>query len=167
MSPSPPAIVTDQQEAVLYHSIVRAVVRKAFGELNRGNLAPVLAAFHPRARHFFIGAHCLAGTRNTPGSRARWYHRLHALFPEFVFTIHSIRVSGTPWNTCVRVVWTENNVGTDGVSASNDGMNVFTMAWGRVTDLSIYTDTHRLVAALDRLARSGNTEAAAAPIQDP
>jgi ketosteroid isomerase-like protein len=146
---------------------VKSILKKAYVNLNSGNVGPVLAAFHPQALHHFGGRHALAGTRNSAESRQRWYARLHAVFPDIKFEIHEIAVSGTPWNTCARVTWTERNSGTDGVRTSNEGINVFTLKWGKVTDLKIFTDTVRLAATLDRLAKSGNTEASAEPIVDP
>ncbi len=151
----------------MYHSIVKSILKKAYVELNCGNVDHVLAAFHPHAVHHFGGLHALAGTRHTAESRQRWYARLHAIFPDIKFEIHEISVSGTPWNTCARVTWTERNSGTDGVPTSNEGINVVTLRWGKIVDLKIFTDTARLVATLDRLNKSGNLEAGAAPIVDP
>jgi hypothetical protein len=80
------------------------------------------------------------------------------------FRLERIAVSGPFWNTVVVVDWCETNSGTDGVRTANQGIHVVHLAWGRATRLLICPDSSGLVATLDRLFKSGNAEAHAAPI---
>ena len=50
------------------------------------------------------------------------------------------------------------------LTLSNEGLNLVRIAWGRVVEVRIYTDTQVLVATLDRLAAANVTEAHAPPI---
>jgi hypothetical protein len=150
----------------MYHTIVKNSIVAAYHNLNQGRLEPVLSAFAPTAGHYFIGQHALSGFRNTPASIAQWYDRLLTVFPDIRFVIDRLTVSGTPWNTTVIVEWTETNSGTDGVVTTNVGVNIFSIKWGRVRSLRIYTDTIILVKALERLRASGNRAASLPAIED-
>ena len=150
----------------MYHFIVRHVIRGAFGGLSAGRAASVTRLFAADAEHCFIGGHALGGARSTPESIERWYARLLAVFPGIRFELGRILVSGWPWNTLVVAEWCESSPGIDGVPNENTGMNIIELRWGRVRQVSIYTDTAVLEHNLGRLARAGVTEAAAPPIVD-
>ena len=151
----------------MYHAIVRRRIRSLFDAVNRGDAEPVLAAFAEHFEHRFLGEdHALAGSRTTIGKTREWYRRLYRLLPDIHFELQRIAVSGPPWNTVVVVDWRETNSGTDGVRTANQGIHVVHLAWGRATRLLICPDTSGLMATLDRLFKSGNAEAHAAPIVD-
>ncbi len=151
----------------LYHLIVARKILNAFSGLNRGQISVLTDMLAPKAKHSFIGLdHALSGTRSGPVLINQWYKRLFQLFPDIRFYIHSLEVSGLPWHTLAIVRWTEKNTGTDGVYADNNGINVITICWGKVSKIEIYTDTARLISVLDRLAQFGNAEAHAQPIVD-
>ena len=61
---------------MIYRAIVAMKLRRAFGALNRGDHAPVLAAFGQPLAHSFFGRHALAGTRHDMPSVRAWYARL-------------------------------------------------------------------------------------------
>ena len=150
----------------MYHAIVRRRVRALFSAVNQGDAEPVLQAFASRFEHAFLGDHALGGSRRTLSATRQWYERLYRLLPDIRFDLRRIDVSGGPWNTLVVVEWDETNSGTDGVRTNNRGIHVMHLKWGRATRLLICPDTIGLVATLDRLAATGNTEALAEPIVD-
>ncbi|MCB0080071.1 MAG: nuclear transport factor 2 family protein [Caldilineaceae bacterium] len=148
----------------MYHYIVKRKLRKVFAGLNAGKIEAVTDELSDQAVHYFIGQHALSGTRRTPDSIRLWYQRLLRLLPDIHFDLENIHVQGFPWATLAAVPWTESNSGTDGVRTSNEGLNLVRIAWGRVVEVRIYTDTQVLVATLDRLAAANVTEAHAPPI---
>lgn len=149
----------------MYHRFVKKKLAKAFHGLNEGRAEAVTGEFGERAVHYFIGNHSLSGTRTTPPQIAAWYARLLRLMPTIHFGLEDIVSKGPPWDTLATVQWRERNSGTDGVVTSNEGINVIRIKWGRVTSVSIYTDTVVLVQTLDRLAAKGVEEARAPPIE--
>jgi ketosteroid isomerase-like protein len=150
----------------MYHWIVRRKVLALFTAVSRGDAAPVLRAFARRFRHQFPGDHALGGSRSSLAATQRWYQRLYRLLPDIAFEVRNVFVSGGPWNTLVIAEWDETNSGTDGIRTVNHGIHALRLRWGRVTEMFIYPDTVGLQATLDRLARAGVEEAAAAPIVD-
>jgi ketosteroid isomerase-like protein len=151
----------------MYHTIVRRRLRRVFEALDRGDTTPALAAFAPAAEHVFFGAHALAGTRRSPGTRAAWYERLGRVLPGLTFELRSIVVQGPPWRTTAMIEWRDRGHTADGAAYSNQGVHVVEMAWGRVRALRIYCDTRVLEEVLARQARAGVREAVAAPIGEP
>ena len=121
----------------------------------------MLNGFASRFEHYFVGEHALGGSRSSLEKTRLWYERLYRLPPDIRFELHSMRVSGPPWNTLVSVDWMESNSGTDGVRTTTAGVHVARLAWGKMTYPGIYSDTVGLVATLQRLARAGNSEALA------
>ncbi len=150
----------------MYHSIVRAQVRKLFAAVNRGDAEPVLHAFAHKFEHSFLGDHALGGTRHTLAMTRQWYARLYRLLPDIHFDLRQISICGGPWNTIVVIEWDETNSATDGVRTYNRGIHVMHLRWGRATKLLICPDTIGLKATLDRLAVAGTAEALAPPIID-
>ena len=152
---------------MIYRMIVERQLRRAFDALNRGDCAPVLAAFARRVEHTFYGEHALSGTRSAPDSLRRWYERLGILLPDLHFDIDSVVVRGWPWNTVAMVEWRDRFTLRDGRRRGNQGVHVLRLRWGRVISLRIHCDTQKLEHVLDELRAQGVDEAGAAPISDP
>ena len=150
----------------MYHAIVRRRIRWLLEAINRGDTAPVLAAFAPTATHVFIGNHAMSGRRVTPQGISAWYARLRRLLPDLRFTAHRIDVAGPPWATLAVVEWSETNSATDGVETSAQGVHVLHLRWGRVTRMLIRSDTAALKATLARSAATRHGESLAAPIDE-
>jgi ketosteroid isomerase-like protein len=148
----------------MYHGIVRAKLRRAFANINRGNYVPVAAEFRGRHEHVFYGLHALAGTRRAFADTQRWYQRLARIFPDLRFEISTVAVRGWPWNTVATVVWVDRFT-VNGAPDSNQGVHVFDIRWGRVTKLAVHCDTQKLADVLARKAEGGLAEAVAAPIE--
>lgn len=147
----------------MYHAIIRAKLRRAFADINRGAYAPVLAQFHPAHAHVFYGAHALAGLRTNMETTAPWYARLARVFPDLRFEIRSVVSSGWPWNTVAAVEWSDH-FSVDGRAFSNQGVHVIRLKWGRVVGLEVHCDTQKLCEVLRLKSEGGLAEAAAAPI---
>jgi len=150
----------------MYHSIVERKLRRAFDALNRGDHAPVLAAFGSPVEHVFFGDHALAGSRHSIGSIVAWYQRLKTVFPDLQFHILSVAVRGTPWNTVALVEWRDHFTLRDGSRRSNQGVHVLRLQWGKVVSLRIHCDTQVLAEVLHELHSQGVTDAGMPPIGD-
>jgi ketosteroid isomerase-like protein len=148
----------------MYHAIVRKKITAAFAGLSNGRIEAITDELSPNAVHYFVGTHALSGTRRTPQAIRAWYERLLRLLNGISFTLHDVRVAGWPWHTQVEAIWTETNLGTDGIKTSAEGVNLIEIRWGRVTNVRIYPDTAALERTLQRIAAKGTAEALAAPI---
>jgi len=151
---------------MIYSFVVAQKLRSAFAALNRGDHAPVLAAFGAPVEHVFYGVNALAGTRRDMPSITAWYARLKKVFPDLRFEIDAIAVSGMPWNSVALVEWRDSFTLPDGTRAGNQGVHVLRMAWGKVTSLRVYCDTQLLATILQEMQRQGRVEAGLAPIGD-
>jgi ketosteroid isomerase-like protein len=150
----------------MYTWIVRSKLESAFAAINRGDYAPVIAAFNPEHEHVFYGEHALGGARKNLETTKRWYERLQKVFPDLRFEIKSIAVNGWPWKTHAVATWTDTFTLPNGERGSNQGVHTFELAWGRVKRLEIYCDTERLKNYCARIAESGVSEAALPPLVD-
>ena len=150
----------------MYHFIVKQKLRRAFADINAGRYDRIVPQFAAQHRHIMYGQHALAGQRRTLASTRAWYARLQRLLPGLHFDVHAIAVTGWPWRTAAMVSWSDQFTLPDGSSAGNQGVHVFTLAWGQVTSLAVHCDTAKLAAYCTTMARQGRAEAAAAPIDD-
>jgi ketosteroid isomerase-like protein len=150
----------------MYHAIVKRIMVRAFGHVDRGDYERIVAMMAPACEHTFVGEHALGGTRRSHAAIRRWGARLFRIFPGIRFELGRMIVSGWPWRTLAAVEWTETNTGADGVPNRNRGVHLVELGWGRVRRLVIFTDTAALSANLARLARFGVAEAALPPITD-
>ncbi len=148
----------------MYHFIIKQICRKAFDQLSRQNLDPLLAKCRPDMQHRFAGDHALGGVRHSRQAFRLWLKRLLTLFPDIHFTIKDMMVTGMPWHTRVAIVWSDQAYAADGVSYGNEGVHVLTLKWGKLQKLDARLDTQHLERALNRMAAAGIREAAAKPI---
>ena len=151
---------------MIYRSIVEHQLRRAFEALNRGDHAPVLAAFGSPVEHVFFGEHALAGSRHTMDSIVPWYQRLKTVFPDLHFDIQSLAVRGMPWNTVALVEWRDRFTWRDGSRRGNQGVHVLRLKWGKVVSLRVYCDTQVLASVLRDLETQGVADAGMPPIDD-
>jgi ketosteroid isomerase-like protein len=151
---------------VIYRRIVESKLRRAFAALNRGDHAPILAAFGTPVEHVFYGSHALGGARHGMDTITAWYARLKTVFPDLHFNIASAVVAGPPWDTTALVEWRDSFTLRDGTRRANQGVHALQLRWGKVVSLRIYCDTQVLAAALQDLAAQGVCEAALPPIGD-
>ncbi len=150
----------------MYHFMVRRIVRRTFGCLNRGDYEAVLKGISPSVTHTFSGTHALGGTRHSIEAMRLWFQRLYRLSPGLGFEIKNIATSGFPWNTTVAVEWVDRATPADGFAYVNEGVHIIKMRWGKVIYLHAYLDTQRVEALCKRLAAYGMEEAMAPPIED-
>jgi ketosteroid isomerase-like protein len=136
----------------------------AFEALSQRDPDTLLARCSEDMTHVFAGDHALGGTRNSKAAFTRWIERLYRLFPVLEFQPRDVLVRGPPWNMTVAVLWTDRGEAADGAPYENAGAHELRLKWGRLTALRAHLDTQRLSATLDRMARNGLDEAAAAPI---
>jgi ketosteroid isomerase-like protein len=150
----------------MYHAIVRGIVRQGFAELSRGNPVPVLKQFAPKVAFSFTGNHALGADLQGVEGAKHWFERVFRIFPGLQIEVHSIAVSGWPWNTMV--------VTQFAVSASlpgqrpyrNAGIQFLRLRWGKVVEDRLIEDTLLPREALEYLAARGVSEASAKPLAE-
>ena len=150
----------------MYHAIVRRKLRRVFDDLNQGRYEGVLQDLAPRFEHVFFGPHTLGGVRHTVQTYRLWFERLFRLFPNIHFEVKNILVQGWPWNTVAAVEWVDQLTTRDGQLQQNAGVHIIRLRWGRVFEIRIYHDTHKLAEVCQRQAANGLEEAVAAQIVD-
>lgn len=150
----------------MYHAIIRRKLRTVFTCLNRGDFEPTVDGMASSFEHRFAGHHPLGGIRHTPDALRAWFERLMRLTNHLDFEIHHIAVSGWPWDTTAIAEWTDRAELADGGSYENSGVHVVRLRWFKATSIHAYLDTAVWETSCQRMAASGVTEAAAAPIED-
>jgi len=149
---------------MIYRAVVAMQLRRAFAALNRGDHAPVLAAFGTPVEHVFYGGGALGGRRTGMVEIRTWYERLKRVMPDLHFELDAIAVSGMPWNTTALVEWRDSFSLPDGTRRGNQGVHALRLRWGKVVSLRVYCDTAALAAILGEMAAQGRRDAALAPI---
>ena len=134
-----------------------------FAHLDQGDYEYALSGIGTTIEHQFGGNHCL-GRRTSTRAMRLWFQRLFRLFPNLQFEIHSISVSGFPWNTTAVAEWTDRATSVDGSNYVNYGVHVIQMPWGKVVSIDAYLDTQVLTETLNRMVDRGIEEAKAPPI---
>jgi len=114
----------------MYHAIVRKRIAGVFAQLDQGDYEYALSGIGTTIEHQFGGNHCLGGRRTSTRAMRFWFQRLFRLFPNPQFEIHSISVSGFPWNTTAVAEWTDRDTTVDGSNYVNSGVHVIRMRWG-------------------------------------
>jgi ketosteroid isomerase-like protein len=148
----------------MYHMIVKKNIVSVFLHLDKGDYEYALSGVGTIIEHHFAGNHCLGGQRTSVGAMRLWFGRLFRLFPNLQFEIHSMVVSGYPWDTTVVAEWTDRATPIDGKNYLNSGVHVIQLRWGRVVSIHAYLDTQVLIDTLHRMAANGIEEAKALPI---
>jgi ketosteroid isomerase-like protein len=151
---------------MIYRSIVAHRLRRVFQALNRGDHAPVLAAFGTPVEHMFFGEHALGGHRQDMPAIVAWYARVKTVLPGLHFDIDAIAVTGMPWNTTALIEWRDHITLPDGSLRGNRGVHALRLVWGKVVSLKVYCDTQRLAGILRELEAQGVPDAGGAPIGD-
>lgn len=148
----------------MYHMIVKRRLASVFERLGKGDYEYALSDVGTTIEHHFSGDHCLGGRRTSARAMRQWFERLFRLFPNLRFDIHSIAVSGGPWDTTAVIEWTDRATPADEKDYLNSGVHVIRMRWGKVVSIHAYLDTQVLIDTLNRMAVNGIEEAKAPPI---
>jgi ketosteroid isomerase-like protein len=148
----------------VYHAIVRRRARQIFGQVSDGDFPPVLRTTARDVHHVFAGDHALGGERHGREALARWFGRLHRLFPDLKLEVTDVVATGWPWRTVVTLEWVARATLPTGDPYVNTGAHIVRMRWGRAVYIHAYEDSQRVAEACRRMAEGGIGEAAAAPI---
>ncbi|MEM9033659.1 MAG: nuclear transport factor 2 family protein [Actinomycetota bacterium] len=149
----------------MYHTAVRALLRRGIDELNRGDASMIMRMGHPDLEFSFPGRNSWSEMFRpaAPGRRRHVTHRgldeASAFADRFVaeglqLVVEDIVVGGPPWNTRIVVRAHDFQVAADGSDAYNNRAVLFIeVRWGKVVRWEDYEDTER-VAAWDLAAAS-------------
>src|SRR5437588_2987624 len=116
----------------MYHWFVRRRARAAFDRLSRCELQLMVADLADDVDHTFPGEHALGGERHSREAVARWFERLHRLFPGHEFEVQRVVSRGWPWSTWVAVEWLARLTPLEGEPYANEGTHWIRIRWGKV-----------------------------------
>jgi ketosteroid isomerase-like protein len=148
----------------MYGWFVRREIRRTFARVGSGDTDAILRGLAPDVEHRFAGDHPLGGTRVGKAKIEAWFDRLHRLFPDLDFDVHSVVVSGPPWAMTVAAEWTASVRPVVGPTYDNHGAHVIRVERGRVTSIHAYEDSQAVARACAQMLAAGIEEAGAPPI---
>jgi len=144
---------------MLYHYIVKKLVRQGFEHVNARNFDVSVKDLVPNIHHRLGGTHALSGERHTKEAVGRWFERLGHVFPNLHLKVNNIWVQGWPWNTTVFVQWDGMQTLQNGDSSFNHGLHIMKMRWGKVYAIDLFEDSQEIDRALLIQATAGIKEA--------
>ncbi len=127
--------------------VVRALVRRSFSSIERGEVDRALAPFADDFRFTFPGAHSFAAREIAKVEFKDWLTRLAALQPKF--QVGDVFVKGPPWDQHVVFRLSDEIRAPDGFVYRNELVEYARARWGRIKSLNVFLDT-QAVAELDR-----------------
>jgi len=148
----------------MFHAVFERQARRTFDLVNQHDYESVLASAAPDIRHRFGGDHALAGDRHDAAHLGLWFERLHRLIPDLTLTVTDVWVVGGLRRTTVIVRWTATATLLYGLPYGNHGVHVIQLRNRRAVSIEVDEDSQAVACGLERQARSGLTEALAAPI---
>jgi ketosteroid isomerase-like protein len=146
----------------MYRFVVKQQVRRAYGQISRGEYEAVVSQFAPDVRFQFLGTHALGGERRGPEAVREWFATVSRIFPDLRLEPRDVLVNGWPWNTRVAVRFDLSASLKDGTTYRNTGMQYLRLRWGRAVEDLLFEDTQELARALEVQTREQAAEAAAA-----
>ena len=136
----------------MYAWIVRFMIRRAYRQLNAGDVQGFLTAVADDARFVFPGRSSWGADLRGKDEIEGWLRRLVQAGVQF--DPPEIIVQGWPWNTTVCVRFTDHVTGPDGeVVYANRAIDYVKMRWGKITFFEVYEDTQK-AAELDEYLAS-------------
>ena len=148
----------------MYHMIIRKRIASVFAHLSKGDYEYALSGIGTTIEHHFAGNHCLGGRRTSVGAMRLWFERVFRLFLNLQFEIHSMVISGYPWDATAVAQWTDRATPIDGKYYVDSGVHVIRLRWGKAVSIHAYLDTQVLIETFNRMAANGIEEAKAPPI---
>jgi ketosteroid isomerase-like protein len=133
----------------MYHRIIKGKIREGFRQLSQGNSQGVLSQFAPDAHFIFAGDHALGCDSRDQNTVRQWFQRLFQLFPGIQFEVHTLIVSGWPWDTRAANYFSIHSTRPDGQQYQNRGVQLLRIQWGRIVEDYLYEDTLKLARELD------------------
>ena len=120
--------------AVMYHAIVKRLVKGASARAQRGRLTSMVARPAPDAFSFFAGRHALGGTRHSARPSGAGSRGSFTSFPRPALRGRRIGGRGRSLEHARRAWWLRaTGPGRNGEPYDNAGCEVVGMRWGRVT----------------------------------
>jgi ketosteroid isomerase-like protein len=135
---------------------VRALVRRSFSSIERGEIDNAMAPFADDFRFTFPGRHSFAAHRIGRSEFRRWLSRLASLHPKF--EVGDVFVRGPLWNQRIVFRLSDEIRTPDGFVYRNELVEYARARWGRIMSLDVFLDT-QAVADLDRHVDSGGEAA--------
>jgi ketosteroid isomerase-like protein len=134
----------------MYKIVVKAIVRRGFRAISRGDFDAVLGMFTPKSRFWFAGDHALSGERRGREEVRAWFEETWARFPGLQIEARDVLVNGWPWDTRIASHLRIHAVLQDGRPYENAGMQYVHLRWGKIVEDLIYEDTQKIAAELER-----------------
>jgi ketosteroid isomerase-like protein len=149
----------------VYAWLIKRYVRRQFDRIGRADHAAVLRGVAENVHHRFAGDHALGGERHDKQALQRWFARLSRLCPAMAFEVHTVAVSGWPWDMTVAAEWSALVTPAKGPDYTNARVHVIGIRRGQVIRLFAYEDSQAVATACTEMAELGISEAAEPPIE--
>ena len=127
---------------------VRRFVYRCFEQLNRRQVAPVLAMFDENAYFRFPGRHELAIETTSRAEVEEWFGRLFRRLPSLRFDVDDVVTSGPPWKMRVCTRYRGRTESATGEVSTYEGMQYLQLRWCTVVSEELFPDTQSFAAYL-------------------
>jgi ketosteroid isomerase-like protein len=121
--------------------ITKKVARKSYDAINRGDMAGVMAGWHPDATFTYPGNISVSGRRKGKQEIEAWFRNFFEAIPTRTFHPISISVENIldlVGNNVVSVQWDNRPISKAGEEFYIRGVTVSTLRWGKITDATTY-----------------------------
>lgn len=150
----------------IYHTVLRRLIPILYRQASAQRYSLVLALCSPDIRTTTPGDSALGGTRHTRAGYRLWWRRVFRICAALDLRLHSVSVTGPPWDTRLRTEWTDYVLAHDGRVFVNHGTHDGRMRWGRIVELRYSWDSDVVRQACEHVAAIGFPEASAPPISN-
>jgi len=131
--------------------IARALARRSYHAINRGDVAAIMAKWHENATLTYPGKLSVSGTRKGKQEIESWFWHFKEAIPIRTFrpiTISVENIFDFLGNNVIAVQWENRPVNKAGEEFYVRGVTVSTIRWGKITDSTTYVFDYDLLPRL-------------------
>ena len=121
--------------------IAKALARRSFEAINRGDVAAFMANWSEDAKLTYPGSLSVSGTKMGKAEIEGWFRHFKEAIPTRTFRVMSISVSNIfdfLGNNVIAVQWDNRPVNRKGEEFYIRGATISTARWGKLTDSITY-----------------------------
>jgi ketosteroid isomerase-like protein len=134
----------------MYHTIVRAIVRRTWRRVSAGAHDAAVDMAAPDVHFRFLGDTVLGADLRGRDEFRAWFTRFATCLPDVRLRLVDVATRGWPWHTRIAVLLEATGTLDDGTEYRNTAMQWATLRWGRMVEDTVVEDTRTLAAALAR-----------------
>ncbi len=121
--------------------IAKALVRKSYDQINRGDIAGLMASWSNDATFIYPGSLSVSGTRNGKQEIEAWFRHFKEAIPTRTFrpiTISVANIFDIVGNNVIAIQWDNRPVNRAGEAFYIRGVTITTIRWGKITNAITY-----------------------------